>query len=97
MPKKMLIFCATFPKSGWDIAVFLLKIIITRQQGSVKIKFCKSLMHRSVSYPYELVEIKDLLLGASELAADAAVNARLFIVEHIDVEVSHKARGAAII
>jgi hypothetical protein len=63
----------------------------------VKIKFCKSLIHSAIAVSYFLIPRKDFLLRASELAADAAIHSCIFVIEHIDVEVSHKAGWTSVI
>jgi len=63
----------------------------------VKIKFCKSLCPIAITESYHLVFGKHIFLCSSVLAADAAVDACILIVEHIDVEVSHKAGWTSVI
>ncbi len=63
----------------------------------VKIKLRKPLCPVEVAESYHLVFLKDISLCPPVLAADAAVDACVLIVEHVDVEVSHKAGWTSVI
>lgn len=63
----------------------------------IKIKFRKSLCPVEITESYHFVFLKHILLCSPVLAADTAVDPCVLIVEHIDVEVSHKAGWTSVI
>ncbi len=63
----------------------------------IKIKLRKPLRSVEVAETHHLVFLKNICFCSSVLAADTAVDARIFIVKHVDVEVSHKAGWTSVI
>jgi len=63
----------------------------------IKIKLRKPFCPVEIAEPYHLIFLEDILLCPSVLAADAAIDAGVLIVEHVDVEVSHKAGWTSVI
>lgn len=63
----------------------------------IKIKLRKSLCPVEIAEPHHLIFLEHIFLCSPVLAADAAVDACVLVVEHIDVEVSHKAGWTSVI
>lgn len=63
----------------------------------IEVELCNSLMHRAITETHHFVLFQNVFFVASVLAADTTVNPGFFIVEHIDVEVSHKAGRTSVI
>ena len=53
--------------------------------------------HSAVFHTDDFVSLKNILLSADILAADAVIFIFVLIIEHIDIKISHKAHRAAVI
>ena len=63
----------------------------------IKIKLRKPFRPVKVAEPHHLIFLEHVFLRPPVLAADTAVDASVFIVEHIDVEIPHKAGWTSVI
>lgn len=57
----------------------------------VKIKLIKPLVHCLISEAYHLIFFQNILFRSSVLASDAAVHLCIFVIEHVNIKIPHKA------
>lgn len=70
---------------------------IFRPSASVKIELGKPFHRILIPEPYQLILFQYILLCPHILTADAVKLLLILIIEHIDIEIPHKAGGTSVV